>query len=177
MAVLPGARLLGRRAKPSHHPGPRTPPSSSNSSARLYPAADGDAEDDTDPAHTEERLERRRVLSRQAFDVFRSWRRTPGVGPDGQLDTAALSAWIDEARARLRTANLLSDSDAEIGRALAHLPADPDGTSPRTAVRDLMEAAGSDDLERGLGRRHPRAPHHDKPKHLRGRCAGTDTGR
>jgi len=105
---------------------------------------------DDDPDDPDE-LERRRAIAGRAWDVLRSLRLCPGVSPDGDVDPAAMRAWVLDARTLLNGADRLASGDSQIGEILASAPPSNDG-SIHEAVRDLLEDVRSDDLDRGLRR-------------------------
>ena len=90
-------------------------------------------------------------LATRAYEVLHTWRRCPGVGPDGWLDSDALVGWVLAAREQLRADDRLGSGDEQIGRILAFAPQDDDGMCPARAVRDLLEEIRSRRLESGLG--------------------------
>jgi len=92
----------------------------------------------------------RREMSSRAFEVLRSWRSSPGIGPEGVVDLDVLRDWVNEARRLVGEAGRRAMGDHEIGRVLAFAPADPDGTAPPQAVRALLEELRNDDIEDGL---------------------------
>lgn len=105
------------------------------------------------PASSEARTEPRDVdqnLASNAFRLLREWRVVPGTREDGSVDAAALQSWLYEARALLTQSDRLKIGELHIGEVLAHAPADPDGTFPTLAVRQVLETAPNDQLERGF---------------------------
>ena len=95
-------------------------------------------------------LEQRRVMARRAYEVLHTWRRCPGVGVDGTLDALALQVWVATARTHLETKDRLASGERQIGSVLAFAPADPDGTYPPVAVRELLESLQSNRVDDGL---------------------------
>lgn len=87
---------------------------------------------------------------RQAYQLLSSLDRTPGFLSDTPNQTA-LSAWIDRVRALGREHDRFEVTDVVIGQVLAHAPPDDaDAAWPHRFVRDEIERAGSDELERGI---------------------------
>ncbi|MFY1005099.1 hypothetical protein ACNF5F_27135, partial [Escherichia coli] len=66
------------------------------------------------------------------------------------MDGSAFNEWLDEARRLLVQAGQIEIGELQIGEVLAHAPVDPDGTFPTLPVRDALEAAPNDRLERGF---------------------------
>jgi hypothetical protein len=106
---------------------------------------------DEEPAGDEVEQERRRAFARRASEVLYTWRRCPGVGPDGTFDGDGLIAWVHAARDQLSADDRLGAGDEQIGRILAFAPGDDDGTQPPRVVHDLLEEVRSQRLESGLG--------------------------
>lgn len=89
---------------------------------------------------------------RAITQVLRSWRRSPGTGPDGSIDAKALSAWVEEARRLLSASGRLRLADGMIGAVFAFAEPGPDGSVPPPAVREVLEDCDSDAMEDGLWR-------------------------
>lgn len=90
------------------------------------------------------------AMASNAYRLLREWRIVPGSTEDGTVDPAALERWLAETRERLSTVDRLEIGELQIGEVLAHSPVDPDGTFPTLAVRDVLETAPNDRLERGF---------------------------
>jgi hypothetical protein len=105
------------------------------------------------PASSEGRSEPRDVdrdRASNAHRLLRELRIVPGTRSDGTVDAAALETWLQEVRALLTRADRLEIGELQVGEVLAHAPTDPDGTFPTRPVRDVLEAAPNDRLERGF---------------------------
>ncbi|HEX5403967.1 MAG TPA: hypothetical protein VFX16_16905 [Pseudonocardiaceae bacterium] len=94
--------------------------------------------------------ENERRVARRAFEVLGSWRKCPGIGADGTLESELLSTWISVARSELNDRGVLRSGDGEIGRVLAFAPSDSDGHFPPLIVRDLLEEMQNDEMDAGL---------------------------
>ena len=106
-----------------------------------------DAADDTDA----EASEQERALATNAYRLLSEWRTLPGRDGDGDnVDGAALQAWVDRARVRLKEEKRLKVGDLRIGHLLAASPPEPDGAWPCRAVRDVLERVQSPMIERGM---------------------------
>jgi hypothetical protein len=84
------------------------------------------------------------------YELLHSWHRGPACGEDGSLDGEALRVWIEGARRSLQERRRGVIGDQTIGGALVYTPPDPDGAWPHSAVRDMIEDLGSEELERGI---------------------------
>ena len=105
------------------------------------------------PASSETRTEPRDVdqnLASNAYRLLREWRVVPGTKEDGSVDAVALQGWLDEVRALLTQSDRLRIGELHVGEVFAHAPADQDGAFPTLAVREVLETAPSDQLERGF---------------------------
>ena len=103
---------------------------------------DGGVEDEPDEQEVE--------IARNAFRLLSDWRALPGRDGDA-VDVDVLRAWVDEARAGLRERRRLRIGDNYIGKLLASGPPDPDGAWPSAAVREVIEAIDSTEIEEGIG--------------------------
>ena len=85
-----------------------------------------------------------------AFNILRQWDVVPGTNAEGDIDGAALDAWVKQARklAGGRGRDLIAD--LKIGEILAASPVGQDGIWPAAPVRDLIEASHSEHLEEGF---------------------------
>jgi hypothetical protein len=90
------------------------------------------------------------ALASNAYRLLREWKVVPGTREDGTVDGGALNEWLAEARRLLADVDRLDIGELQIGEVLAHAPEDPDGTFPTLPVRDALEAAPSNRLERGF---------------------------
>lgn len=104
------------------------------------------------PAHAERTDEQLvdRDLASNAYRLLHGWRIVPGTQEDGSVEVGALREWLDQARTLLTVSDRLAIGELQIGEVFAHAPRDPDGTFPARAVRDALETAPSDRLERGF---------------------------
>lgn len=89
-------------------------------------------------------------LASNAYRLLREWRVVPGTLDDGRVDSAALQQWLDRVRVLLMEVDRLDVGELLVGEVLAYSPTDPDGTFPTRAVREVLEAAPDDRLERGF---------------------------
>jgi len=90
------------------------------------------------------------AMASNAFRLLREWRIVPGTNDEGVVDAVALGEWLTQVRSLLSDADRLEIGELQVGEVLAHAPADDDGTFPTRAVRDVLEVAPNDRLERGF---------------------------
>jgi hypothetical protein len=101
----------------------------------------------------EERLEpseELQIRAQQGFQLLRSWRRLPGILPDGDINASDLAAWIKSAREATAALGRTDEADRLIGEVLGGSPGGTDGAWPHEAVREVIESVKSPDLEAGL---------------------------
>jgi hypothetical protein len=90
---------------------------------------------------------------RRALNVYRlleSWRMPPGLKDDGTIDEGVLREWVRVARTGCAAKNRQDFGDQIIGQMLSGAPAEGDGTWPCKPVREVIEEAGSSELESGI---------------------------
>lgn len=91
-----------------------------------------------------------KAIGHNVFRVLERLRRIPGTKDDGSIDSAALLEWLIEARDRLRAVGRAEIGDSQIGQLLGRVRAGSDGIWPHEAVRNALEACGSDRMMRGM---------------------------
>jgi hypothetical protein len=106
--------------------------------------------------------------ARHAYGVLAAWSRIPGLRDDGSVDGDALARWLREARQLLHDRGRGAIADLVIGECLGASPQGSDGIWPAEAVRDVLEADGTDDLTDSMlrgkwNRRGVRARDRDAP--------------
>jgi hypothetical protein len=85
-----------------------------------------------------------------AYDLLRTWRTVPGTQEDGSIDAAVLQTWVMKVRADAQALGRGKVGDLCIGEVLACGSKDPDSSWPTSAVRDVIEGVGSEELDRGF---------------------------
>ncbi|MFC3123523.1 hypothetical protein ACFOD4_00500 [Pseudoroseomonas globiformis] len=91
-----------------------------------------------------------RQQARAAFRALESFRELPGR-TGTEVDASALRVWVMEALQLTIEADRAKIGAQYIGKVLAHAPHDPaDEAWPHRAVREVIEGAASDELERGI---------------------------
>jgi hypothetical protein len=85
-----------------------------------------------------------------AADLLNGWRQIPGADDQGQIDRQKLFDWTERARKLLRECDRTVIGDQRIGQLLAYSPPGADGAWPHEAIRDLIEAVQSQELDRGM---------------------------
>lgn len=89
--------------------------------------------------------------AKQAYTLLDNlWKGFPGRDENGRIDSKRLSEWVGAAREKLKENKRTEIGEYEIGKMLARSPIGADGLWPCEGVRDLIEAASSDQLGRGL---------------------------
>lgn len=94
--------------------------------------------------------EENRVRALMGYELLRDWKLAPGLGHDGTVDVAKLTAWVASARKLAAAAGRAEVADLHIGEVLIHYPPGADGAWPHEAVRELLEEVGSESIERGI---------------------------
>lgn len=105
---------------------------------------DDHADDPTNDGVSEEIKERR---ARVSHDVLDSWYLLPGAKEDGNVDEKKLTDWIEAAQKYCEKTKHLIGCNLQIGFILAHAPADPDGTWPHIAVRNVIELLNNQTID------------------------------
>jgi len=82
--------------------------------------------------------------------VLTEWKTIPGGRDRGGIDGARLRQWLDGASSSLTRADRVTIGHEVIGQMLSASPHDPDGTWPCAAIREVIEALDSTELERGF---------------------------
>lgn len=90
------------------------------------------------------------ALAANAYRLLREWHVVPGTNDEGVLDGERLDTWLHETRALLADSGHLDVGELHVGEVFAHSPTDRDGTFPAKAVRDVLETAPNDRMERGF---------------------------
>ena len=99
-----------------------------------------------DPAKLDERTRR---IAQGAYSLLSSWRTLPGED-NGRVSHRLLHRWITEAQAGLEAVRRLPVGLAVAGQMLSGSPHGRDGSWPCAAVREVIEAVASTDLETGV---------------------------
>lgn len=90
------------------------------------------------------------ALANHAWWVIHHWRELPGRREDGTVDNEHLKSWVHQARLAFADSDRADIGDELIGQTLATSPQGSDGLWPAEAVRDIIEAIGSQDIESGI---------------------------
>lgn len=86
----------------------------------------------------------------RAYEVLSSCPLCPGTTADGQVDSSALTRWVEGARSALAAVDRSAVGDLHIGQLLANSPEGSDGSPLIESVRDLLESLWNDEIERGI---------------------------
>ena len=92
----------------------------------------------------------KQAIGSNVYRVLDKIERTPGTQDDGTVDSSALLAWLVDVRERLRLVGRADVGDSQIGQLLGRTGPGADGIWPNEAVRDALEACGSDRMIRGM---------------------------
>jgi hypothetical protein len=111
----------------------------------AYRRADGAGEPDV-----------RTELAPHAWHVLEGLRHAPDTR-EGAADEDALCEWVRRAREGLAAADRVDAGDQCIGKLLGQVPAEPGDVWPPVAVRAVIEATKSTQLETGFGDGHIKA--------------------
>lgn len=97
-----------------------------------------------------DREEGSEAKARAAYNLLEAFRTVPGVTRTG-VDGTAMARWVRTALEALAASDRLDVGLSYVGKLLAHAPDDPgDGAWPAIALRDIVEAEGSERLEQGI---------------------------
>lgn len=99
-----------------------------------------------DPAGLDDRTRR---IAQGAYSLLSSWRTLPGES-NGRVSHGLLNRWIMEAQTGLEAVRRLPVGLAVAGQMLSGSPHGRDGSWPCAAVREVIEAVASRDLETGI---------------------------
>lgn len=91
-----------------------------------------------------------RTVANHARKILHICKRIPGTGTDGKIDINTFTQFIDSARELCGQADCLTVGDNILGKILAHVPADEDGTWPFSPARDILERIDLEDMRRGF---------------------------
>ena len=97
-----------------------------------------------------DRSEGGEAKARAAYNLLEAFRTVPGVTGTG-VDGAAMARWVRTALEALADSDRLDVGLSYIGKLFAHAPNDPgDSAWPAIALRDVIEAEMSEQLEQGI---------------------------
>jgi hypothetical protein len=109
----------------------------------VFKADDEERAEEPDPEHVR--------YAQHAFRLLHTWKGPiPGQSDSGDIDAAALQAWVHDARVELAGARRSAIGDAMIGHILWYSPPGQDGLHPHEGVRELFEALVADHIESGF---------------------------
>ena len=94
--------------------------------------------------------ERRDAMLPRVYSLLENLSRIPGTRDDGTIDSGALLAWVTVARNGCTAAGRQTSGDSRIGIILAKAPIGSDGHWPHLAVRDALDAVGTDSICSGF---------------------------
>ncbi len=94
--------------------------------------------------------ERRGAMVSRVWRLLERLGRIPGTREDGSIDPTVLLWWIVAVRDGCGAAGRLGSGDRRIGTLLAKSPDGPDGRWPHPAVRDALDAIGTEEVDSGF---------------------------
>ena len=94
--------------------------------------------------------EQRRALITKAWALLEHLQFIPGTRADGSIDSAELLTWIIAVRDGCKAAARRAYGDRRIGSLLGKAPAGKDGHWPHPAVRDALDAIGTEEVMSGF---------------------------
>ena len=110
----------------------------------IYKSEDLNRKDSPEPDESTKKI------AENAWHLLHDWDRAPGVGDDGNLDTAVYLDWIGGAIGTCRSTGHLGIGQNQIGKALFHSPAEPDGSLwIAKVVADTLNEAEFNDMRKG----------------------------
>ena len=77
--------------------------------------------------------------------------RVAGVSAEGDVDADTLSQWVTEVRRLCAEHGRVDSGDQQIGRLLARVPFEEDGSWPCRAICEVLESIASEDVASGFG--------------------------
>ncbi len=92
----------------------------------------------------------RKAIGENVYRALDKLKRTPGAREDGTVDSSILLPWLIDVRERFKQVGRTDVGDSQIGQLLGRTSAGADGIWPNEAVRDALEACGTDRLIRGM---------------------------
>jgi hypothetical protein len=115
-------------------------------------------DDENEAELDEEESKRKSAIAQQSYTLLDRWATVPGAGADGDIDPAALNAWVDAVRALAVPAKRVAIANRYIGMILSAAKAEPNGDWPPKPVRDVIERSRNKEVDVGfeLGTRNRR---------------------
>jgi plasmid maintenance system antidote protein VapI len=103
-----------------------------------------------DPVDDDASPEQRQTFLTKIWNLLDQLARIPGTREDGSIDPTALLTWIVTARDGCAAAGRQDSCDRRIGTLLAKSPDGKDGYWPHPAVRDALDAIGTEAVKSGF---------------------------
>jgi hypothetical protein len=115
-------------------------------------------DDENEAELDEEESKRKTAIAQQSYTLLDRWSIVPGAGADGDIDPAALNAWVDAVRALAVPAKRVAIVNQYVGMILSAAKAEPNGDWPPKPVRDVIERSRNKEVDVGfeLGTRNRR---------------------
>lgn len=105
--------------------------------------------------------EMKKSMASLGWSILQNGRGVPGLRTDGTVDRAQFDTWTVAVRTMAKAEGRLVPAEVSIGQWLSTCPADPDGTWPCLAVRELLEGGHAGRIREGfvVGVRNNRGVH------------------
>jgi hypothetical protein len=97
-----------------------------------------------------ESTEQQKILAEIAWRVLHACQLQPGTRPDGTIDDAVFTKFIDDVRRLCGEADRSTMCDQCLGEIMAHAPTDGDGTWPCKPVRDVLDHPEHEEMRKGF---------------------------
>ncbi len=130
--------------------------------ALVYKRSD---EGEDPPEWRIENPQQRAAVASAAYSLLDQIKKIPGTDENGHIDTAALVAWVAQARQLLHKHARGIIGDQCLGQLLARAPEDENGMWPCEAVCEAMEEMASSEIGRGFSI----GVHNSRGVHVRGK--------
>ncbi len=99
-----------------------------------------------DPENFKVPTDRAKVYAERGYRLIESIKRVPGHDSQGELNAKELAIWISTVRRMASDLSRTKITDHCIGKILSHAPIGRDGVWPCEPVRDVLEAAQSEEI-------------------------------
>jgi hypothetical protein len=106
--------------------------------------------DKEDREKKREITEAEKRVARNAYSLLHEWQTYPGSSADGSFNGDQFSAWLAEVKKRTKESGHFRIAMDQLGQALAHAPADPDGLWIHKTIAMALDARDVPEMRRGF---------------------------